>query len=282
MFKVQFSSVEFLDDYFAKEIKKIIKNEPIKVTNGCYEVEFKDFKSFSDKVSNMFFFSRALKNAFYIKENSKIDLIGFDLERRDYMLNKSKSFFSPYIGVFLYYYLNLKKKDTILDVIANKGEIGLELLYLFSGKEANVKRRHDLRMIKEFRDFNIKLPKLVSSSKFNMKMVVQSNDDFKYIKENLLRANLKANLSKIDFEWLDVKLDENSYDYIIGNLDLDFDMDFDLDELLYLIEYINSGKICLVSHFKLPLKVIKKYKLKIFDEVVIEYGRKYVITTLIS
>lgn len=210
-----------------------------------------------------------------------IDLVGFNLTKRNYKLNSNLNSINSLVPNYVGYLLGLNKLDKyiVLDPIAELGDVIIEISQFFPRNPLNIQKRHDL-VIKKIFNF---IPKLVMSEKTKNKFVgiVQDNNTFKKFKENLIYSGQKIKLSQYDAEWLDVKYEDSQIDYIISNFTHthnENDYNHFQKEFFYQAEFICKNKIGIITKKEINKEYLKKNKLKIksFEEIFVG-EQKYLI-----
>ncbi len=290
MYRVILKTEEFLDVYLELEIKKYFKREIKTLSKEFFEINFKSEKELCEFCVNFIYFSRSceamlldasifnqdkleelleknikVKEEVIGKEKFKlVDLVGFDLMKRDYMLNKSDSCVDLRAIIFGLYGLELdrkKKSISIIDPYANLGEVILESS-IFNPKLAlNMKKRFDFNVCKIF-NFTPSMPKEQKGAVSNFTAIVLDNIKFKQLKENIAFSSQKVKISQFDFTWLDVKFQKDEFDFVITSFPKFKDekeaKDF-CDKFFYQAEFIAKQGICVISFDKIDLKYSRKY-----------------------
>jgi len=226
-----------------------------------------------------------------------LDLINRDLTKRDYKINVNSLTLNSLIPNFCFYLLELHKitkttkidkidkrdnkeiKLNILDPLANLGEIIIEASLFNPRKDMKHKDKHNFTYLKLLSKFNLEKNKIENKVKDRNKYyaVVQNNKNFKKLKENLSYIGTKVNLSLYELDWLDVKFDERSIDYIITQLPF-YKLekkDLELQKLLfYQLDYILKNKACIITLGKIYENIINQYSLKIAKITEIRIGKQ--------
>lgn len=282
MLKVELETFEFDNELVIQEIKNLTNIKDIKeLDDGLFEINFETKEELYDVVINLIYYSRLIYDINLIENNKEIDLIGFDLSKREYRINSSDSYLDPTIVNYLLYLLEidkLEKKFSLIDPISGYGDVIIEASLFNPRKPLNVKNRFKLNISKHFN----KIPEIVKSEVDKNKYIsiVQDNIEFKKTKENLNHCSQKIKVSKYDLDWLDIKHEENSIDYVVTYFpDVDKEHREDiLKETLYQCEYICRDKIAIITHEKIDSKVFKEFKLKldIFKNLELEGGEIFI------
>ncbi|MDA3855865.1 MAG: hypothetical protein PF569_06385 [Candidatus Woesearchaeota archaeon] len=278
MYEIHLQTQEFIKELAKQEINEYTNNK-INQEENIFKVEFKEEKDMIEFCYNIIYYSRTVEKIFLIKDKEKIDLTNFNLTKRDYKLNKSKYKLSPLIVNYALYLLNINKEKelSIIDPIANIGDIIIETSLFYPRKALNVKHRHELPIYKELRKSII--PKsTIDKNKYIG--VLQENKEFKLIKENITYSGQKIKLSQYELDWLDVKFKSKSIDYVFSFFNkLNDEMQ---REFFYQSEFISKKKICVISNEEINKNYLKKYKLKIEHEETIHYENKNYLIYIIS
>jgi len=283
MYKIILTTKYFLIDFAVIEVFNFSKKNPKKISNEILEINFEKEKELFDFILNIIYYSRAIQFVKWVKEDeTQIDLVGFDLMKRDYLININSDITPVSLIIYCLYLMELdnkKKEFSIIDPYANLGEIIIESALFKPRKPLNIKKRFEFNLINFF-DFFIKLPQIKSnSSKFTA--ISLDNNKFKKIKENINFSSEKIKVSQFDFSWLDVKYKKNEFNFCITSFPLfSNELDFNefCDKFFYMAEFISKEKICVISRQKIDLKFSRKYKLKLFIKKEIEIeNKKYLI-----
>ncbi len=210
-----------------------------------------------------------------------MDLAGFELSKRDYKINVNSLTLNSLVYNYVFYLLGLDKleKYSIIDPLANYGEITIEASYFNPRNALNLRKRYDLPVMKLF-NLKFEMPKEIAN-KNKYIAVVNGNRAFKFIKENLNYTNQKIKVSDYELDWLDVKFKGEDLDYVITQLPTSNDNgEFDKiqKEFFYQAEFIAKKMICVISKKEIDKKYLKEFKLKLKMEKVIEVvDQKYFI-----
>lgn len=278
MFEIHLLTQEFIKEFAKQEIKEYTKNE-IKEKENTLKIQFNEEKEMIEFCYNIIYYSRTIENIYLIKNNKQINLTNFNLTKRSYKLNKDNSELNSIIINYVLKLLNIDKRTelSIIDPIANLGDIIIETSLFSPRKPLNVKHRHELPIYKEFKKSI--MPKN-NQDKNKYIGVVKDNKEFKLIKENITYSGQKIKLSLFELDWLDVKFKKKSIDYVFSYFNK---LNDELQkEFFYQSEFISKKKICIISKEEINKNYIKKYKLKINHEETIEYGKNKYIIYIIS
>ena len=290
MYRVILKTCDFLDVYLELEIRKYFKKEIKSLSKEFFEINFKSEKELCEFTVNFIYFSRSCENIFLevsdfenekleqicekniqIKEEiigkqklKLVDLVGFDLMKRDYMLNKSESSIDLRAIIFGLYGLEIdrkKKSFSLIDPYANFGEVILESSNFNPRTPLNLRKRFDFNVCKIFK-FTPSMPKEQIGAISNYTAIVLDNVKFKQLKENIAFSSQKIKISQFDFTWLDVKFQKDEFDFVITSFpkfkDEKETKDF-CDKFFYQAEFIAKQGICVISHEKIDLKYSRKY-----------------------
>lgn len=270
----------FMHEFAKFEVEKISKCNLVEVERGTFEINNLSEKKLCEIVYNLLYFSRTIENV-YLKDNGElIDLIGFNLTKRDYKLNMKKEFVNPLISVFLFYKLGLhkKRKFKVIDPMASLGELIIECS-LFRKTALNIKSRFKIPLKKIF-SINSSLPK-ETPSQTSLIAVCQDDLVFKKLKENINYSSQKIKVSKYDLDWLDVKFSEAQMDYVICQFPTFNDMvtynEFQND-FFYQAEFVSKNSIGIITKEIVNKKYLDKYDLEVesLDEIEVDGVKFYV------
>ena len=292
MYRIILKTSVFLNVYLELEIRKYFKKEIKMLSNEFFEINFKSEKDLCEFTVNFIYFSRSCEGIFLdaqclrdeelnkikeknilIKEeiikNKKIvliDLVGFDLMKRDYMLNKNESEVDIRVIIFGLYGLELdrtKKSFSIIDPYANLGDFIIESSIFNPRAALNLRKRFEFNVCKIFK-FVPSMPKISYVNNSNFTGIVLDNIKFKQLKENIAFVSQKIKISQFDFTWLDVKFQKDEFDYVISVFpkfkSKEETYDF-CDKFFYQAEFIGKKGICVISYEKIDLKFSRKYGL---------------------
>lgn len=274
-------------DLAKDEILEFTKQNSKKVSDEILEVKLLDDEQLFDFTYQLIYYSRAIENIYLkvdadcelmsmpksdIKIKDKtievFDLIGFNLTNRDFRINTNIDSISSLIINCCFYMLGLEEEKTysVVDPFANLGEVILEASVFNPRKPLNLKLRNELNISRAFKN-RTQIPKpVIDKNKYVA--IVQSDKEFSKLKENLNHSGQKIKISKFELDWLDVKFQEEQFDFVITSLPLfkdDTIKDEILDQFFYQAEFIAKNAICVISREKINKKYLKKYELEIED-----------------
>lgn len=308
MYRVILKTSDFLNVYLELEIRKYFKKEIKMLSKEFFEINFKSEKELCEFTVNFIYFSRSCEGMFLdvtninkekledileknilikeetIKKEKMIlaDLVGFDLMKRDYMLNKSEREVDVRAIIFGLYGLEIdrkKKSFSIIDPFANLGEVILECSIFNPRAALNLKKRFDFNVCKIF-NIQPSMPKS-SDNNSNFTGIVLDNIKFKQLKENIAFASQKIKVSQFDFTWLDVKFQKDEFDFVVSAFpkfkSKEEREDF-CDKFFYQCEFIAKQGICVISYEKLDLKHSRKYGLPLgFKQELVINNKSYFV-----
>lgn len=216
---------------------------------------------------------------FSTKDNNilGLDLVGFKLSRRDYKLNINSTSINSLIPNYCMYLLGMDEEEnlSVIDPVANLGEIINEVSLFNPRKAMNLKLRHNFPICKIF-GLNPQLPKNIDD-KNKYVAVVQNNKIFKEIRENINFSGQKIKVSQYELDWLDVKFKKNDHDYVISQFpsfqDEEESKAFQ-KEFFYQAEFICKKKIGLISKKEINMLYLRKYRLRILRKEIITVGEQ--------
>lgn len=254
-----------------KETEKII-GTTLQNANSNLSVNLNDF--------DLSFQIIKTKKTYYLV----LDLIGFNLSKKDYKLNTNSNTINSLIPTYCFYKLGLDKLKspiTIMDPCASLGDMIIESSLFKS--PVNIKKRHQIVIYKLFGIYT-NIPK-TKDDKNKYIAIVQNNKIFKQLKENISFATAKVKVSQFEFDWLDVKYKKDEIDYIITQFPQIKDKqefeDFQ-KEFFYQAEFICKTAICIITKTKISEKYIKKNNLKITSKDKITIGEQEYIIIIIN
>lgn len=221
-----------------------------------------------------------------------IDFCGFDLAKRDYHIFVCKTAIRGNVGASMILYADVPDKKVILDTMSSSGTIPIEAALISSGishnqfrKEAFVFKKLIPLKNEDFEKFFTNFEK--TKKKKNWKIIASDP-----ILANVMSTNKNAKIAevndliettRIDFDWLDIKIEKNNVDAIITKMaspsknNVLKDVEKMYKEFFYQAEYIlkKKGKIvCLLINDTLFTEIGKKYKFKKIDSRNIMIGKQ--------
>lgn len=195
-----------------------------------------------------------------------LNLFGSSLSKREYQVNVYEDSINPLLINYLLFKLEIQKtkKFSLIDPLAELGEVVIETALFNPRKPLFVKEKRSLPISKVF-----KAPVgIIENPNDNNKIiaVVQDNNTFKYLKENISFSSQKIKVSQYDFDWLDVKFHNGDFDYLITVLpefdEIEEQKEYE-KELFYQAEFITKNQICVFSKKELLLESLKEFKLEV-------------------
>lgn len=265
MFSLILESLNFCFENAKRELDNLKVNYKI-VKDDSFRVDLGSEKKLVDFFSKVYFNSNFFVGVFLLDGKKKVDMVGFDLSKRDYKLNGEEV--SSLVVNMLIENLEIKeKKFSFIDPIARKGDVLIEVLENLCNSNKHFKQRFEIPFVEKFGDLS--LPKKIEKN-IKVQGVVQDSLDFKYLKENVSYSSKKVKISEYELDWLDVKFREGEFDYLITFLE-DEDL---VEDLLYQGEFVTKKKIGIVSLFELDKKVVKSKKLKAISYSAVEFNEE--------
>ncbi len=312
MYKLIIKTQEFVDEFAQFEIEDNTKKNFKKIKDGIFEIEFenKENKECFKFIYDLMYYSRVIENIYLkieklqITENLKIDienfniekikikskeievidLIGFNLLQRDYRINTNENSIPSILPAYCFYLLaidEIEEKITIIDPMSNLGEIIIEASAFHPRKAFNIKKRHSIPAKKIF-NLIPPIPKIIKEIEINSNKkiiknkylsIVQENKIFKEQKENLTHSRQEVKISQYETDWLDVKFQEASNDFVISYIPK-FKTEEEkakiLKEFFYQAEFIFNESICTISKKPIDKKYFKDNGLQLEIEKIIE------------
>jgi hypothetical protein len=253
----------FLQNLLLEEVKELTGKKAKKEKDYLLlEVSEEELQK---SLSQLYFKSRFCQNIF-LKEK-KMDVFGFSLQERKLLHKQSP--FSVAQRILFFAELEIPKGETLscIDPKAEYGELILEAASWMRDSFLHERARFETPAFRE-----LKLSLQVSNKEKNkskLQAICQENQELRYLKENAEALMEKVSSSQYDFDWLDVKWQEDNFDYALTELYEDELEEVQLEELLYQMEFL-SKKMGILSNFKIPNKVLKKAKLKKDKELACE------------
>lgn len=216
-----------------------------------------------------------------------LDLIGFNLSKRDYKINNNSKSINTLLVNYALYLLKLDEfedKYSIIDPASHTGDIIIESASFNKRKPIHIKKRHELPIKKLFSILPKMQNKIEDKNKYLA--VVQNNKIFKELKENLSASgNSNVKVSQYELDWLDVKFQEASCDFIISQIPTfqdEKEREYYLTQFFYQVEFIVNEAICVISKKEINKKYFKKQELEIEEEKEVFIGeQQYWIYVLI-
>lgn len=148
-----------------------------------------------------------------------IDFAGVDLSKREYKIFANSSSLNGAIAYSLIRIAKLKHNETMVDPFGGSGVIPIEAALFLTNKSVNFFKKDKLLFTKSLKvDLNL-LDKTFSPY-FKIITYDSQINYMKAIKKNaqIAGVNKHINVSKVNLEWLDTKLDKQSVDKIITHL----------------------------------------------------------------
>lgn len=289
MYKIIIKTYNFVENFLKYDLNLKNKKDIKKIEEETFQIEFKEeeLEQLKEFISHCLYYSRLIKNLYLEKEiNEKtefIDLLNLNLSNRDYKINKSNNLnneLNPILVNYCLYQLGLDEEEdySIIDPLAQTGETIIETEIFASKKPLNLQQRTKIPAKEEF-EFIPQLPKQ-NKTKNKILAFVQDNNSFKNLKENMNFANSKIKVSQYELDWLDVKFKEAEIDFAITQITPE--NEDKLDKLLYMLAFVISDAILLISHKEIDKKIIKKYELEIELEEKIEIENKEFFITILN
>ena len=215
-----------------------------------------------------------------------LDLVGFDLSKREYKLNSDSKSINSSVPNFLFSLMGIDEEEdefSIIDISANLGDVIIEASMYNKRLPLNIRQKTKLPIYKLLKKI-AKTPR-VDSSKNKVIAVVQNNKTFKDLRENINFAGQKVKISQYDFDWLDVKFQAQDIDYVVSQFPC-FDTEKEFldyqDEFFYQAEFIVERLIGVISKKKINKSVLEKYKLQIEEEEEVIVGeQKYFVYVIL-
>ena len=215
-----------------------------------------------------------------------LDLIGFDLSKREYKLNSDSMSINSSVSNYLFSLMNLDEEEepfSIIDISANLGDLIIEAAIFNPRQNLNIRHKTKFPIYKLLKKL-IPTPK-TEDTKNKILAVVQNNNTFKNLRENVNYSGQRIKISQFEFDWLDVKFQAQEIDYVISQIPT-FDtekesLDYQ-DEFFYQAEFIVERLIGVVSKKPISKKPLEKYKLEIQEQEEIFVGeQKYYIYVIL-
>ncbi len=209
-----------------------------------------------------------------------IDLAGFDLSKRDYKVFGNKDSLKGSIAYSALRIADWNPKKILVDTFAKDGSIVIEAAFHTNGVSPNFFRKEQLVFTK-FHDYDFKdkeHDKELHKLDHNITALDSSMNSIAAVKKNSKIAGVEnlIDARKASIDWLDLKVDERSVDFIITyytqpakHKTTEKDLDRYCNEFFYQAEYIlkEDGTICLITRdFSLPVKFAEKYEFKLIEK----------------
>jgi 23S rRNA G2445 N2-methylase RlmL len=231
------------------------------------------------------------KNRCYIG----VDFSGFDLSKRQYRIFNLKESLRANVAYSLLRIADYIKKDFLLDPFCGSGVIPIEAALFGSNYPVNYFTKNNLIFLKfdcfrktDFDKFFEKIDKKIE--KKNTLKITGYESMFGYVNASQKNAkiagiNKSINISRVDIDWLDTKIDKAKVDKIVTCPPQPTERNSKqieklYKELFYQADFVlkKKGRIILVSESEQGKKMIEKYakefKFKIGKEIKIMQGKK--------
>ena len=306
MEKIFIKTIPYLEEFLVDDVKSIIKIKPKKIDNELYELNI-NFEDVFNTVYSLVNLSRTIDKIYmkeiktkigeysFLKDTIKInnkeievyDLTSYILQSRKYLLHSNSDTLHHNLINYCSFKLGLdkKKKYSIMDPVSNYSEIIIEIAAFNPRKPLYVNERYEMQIYENFKKIIKKIPSFEKTKDSNKYIsVVQSDKAFKRSKENLSKSSLKIKMSKIDLEWIDLKYEEKSIDYIISLFPIyksKKEYEKFLKEYFTQAKYLAKEKVCVISREEINKRYFSSNKLKLEFENIIELDSiKYYIYIL--
>lgn len=304
MYRFILETQSFAIGFIEKEIKGFVgKNAELLFFDDKYvSLSFKDKSLMISSIMNIFYYSRLVSNIYMVYdegvkelldfvdkdsdfsldvfeididgEKVKVfDVIGFDLMKRDFMVNVFPMHKSALLVNYCFYLLGLDSEKKGFSVLCNNSEYGdviIESSMFNPRKPLFVKKRNDILFSKIFNDGG-KIPMPVKD-KNDYRAIVDDDNVFRKLKENINYSSQKIKISKFDLDWFDVKYHKGDFDYVLCNMPIFDDILYKEEyesKFFYQAEFICKKKILVIANDKINERNVKKNGLKIehFEEI---------------
>ena len=222
-----------------------------------------------------------------------VDFSGKDLHKREYKLFAHPASLRSTIAYSLLRIADLKQKESLLDSFCHSGEIPIESALYLTNFPVNYFSKEKFAFLKfkplkklNFNKFYENIDKKITKPKKSKIYCV----DFKLMNINAAKKNAKIaginkaiNFSRIDPEWLDLKLDKESIDKIVTHPPEltkhtnPKDIEKIHDQFFYQAEFIikKDGKVVVITKTTdLIKKAAEKYKFKVEKEREVWEGKE--------
>lgn len=289
MHEVILQTGDFAVEYAIREVKTILGKDCEQVDADLLLVEFKDDSELIKGVYDLLFYSRLFSNIFLIagedfegevdtleisgEEVDVFDLVGFDLDKKDYFVNEQGDDLNPIFVNYCFYLMGLDKEKGPLSIVnygAGFGDMIIEASLFNPRKAIFVKKKNGLSMNSFFKGMG-KVP-MPENDKNKYTAIVLDNLTFKKLKENITYSGQKIRISQFDLDWLDVKYHKSDFDYCLS-----FFPEFESSEekgefesqFFYQAEFITGKKILVVSYEPIGEEHLENNKLSLehYEEV---------------
>lgn len=286
---------KWMYDYAADEVESLTEYDLKDLTDEIFEVKVKDDLEVFEFVFKLAYYSRTIEHIYlkvepqnnYLampKLNMKLkdknievfDLVGFNLFNREFRLNTNADSINSSVINYCFHLMELdleEDKFSVIDPLANYGEVIIEASLLTPRKPLNVKSRNEINIYKALKERS----QIPTSDEDRNKYVgiVQNDTEFSKLKENINHSSQKIKTSKFELEWLDSKFKGEEFDYVVTSFPLFKDEKYKaefIDQFFYQAAFIFKKLIGVISREKIDEKLIKKHKLDISDYEEIVYG----------
>lgn len=220
-----------------------------------------------------------------------VDFCGFDTSKRDYHIFINKIAIKGTVAACLSLFAEIKPKKTVLDTFSSSGTIVIETALMSNDisphnfrKEEFVFRRLDFFAKSDLDNFFKNLDKKQKSKDIRIIATDPILANVRSTAKNAKIAGVQKDIevSRVDTEWLDTKVDKSSVDVLITRLPSasrsspEKDVEKLYKEFFYQLEYImkkDSKAVILLADESLMLKRAKDYKFKEIDKREIMIGK---------
>ncbi|MDP2749226.1 MAG: THUMP domain-containing protein [Nanoarchaeota archaeon] len=273
---------------FEGKIGKLIINQ--------IEAKTKRVQKVSLKNPNIIFLCFICDDEFYLG----LDFAGIDLSKREYKIFSNPCSIKGSLGFSLIKFSGYDKKENIVDVMSGDGVIMIEAGLYAAGFPVNFFQKEKLAFNKFSFLENDKIKKMfedtdkkIKKDNMNILGLDSSLRNVKAARKNAKISGISRliEFSKIDIDWLDIKIKEKSIGKIISQLPCpsknvdENELKTIYNELFYQVEYIikNKGELAIIIKKKeLILELMKKYGFELKREKEVWAGQQQLYFLLLT
>jgi 23S rRNA G2445 N2-methylase RlmL len=232
----------------------------------------------------------------FISENEAffgVDFAGIDLSKREYKVFSHPATLKGTVAYSLLRIADYRKEEVLLDPFTGSGTIPIEAALFSSNTSPNFFRKDRFAFLKlkcfSDTDFDDFFEKIDNKKKLEKKPKINAFDaQFRFVDATKKNAKIAGvdkliNFSRMEVEWLETKMDENSIDKIVTNPPAiskhtnPKDIEKLYDEFFYQAEFVlkKKGKIAVLARSPDELqKAAEKHKFKVIEEKPIWLGKQ--------
>jgi 23S rRNA G2445 N2-methylase RlmL len=202
-----------------------------------------------------------------------IDLIGFELNKRDYKIYNNPFSIKGNLAYSMLMFAGWNEKKILLDPFIKSGEIVIEAASKLSGKSIHSFKKEEFALLKldEFKGIKFEEEKSIVGK------IIAFSDNQKYLFASQKNSKIqelgnKIKFSRVDLKWLDLKFEEHDIDCIVTIISKGEQKDLkkQIKDFFWQMEFIlaKKGTIVILTKERDMFDNIEKFK--IIEEISLE------------